>query len=126
MVYFGNKEFVVGDYVQCFQGGVGGGSGEGDVSDFGEGIDEFVFQISQDEFFDFLFEDLELFNLVKCQLQGVEIFKYVCVGIINDGNFVKINVVCFMCQVISRCIVLGVFSCRRLCEFEVEFVVFQE
>ena len=47
----------------------GGGAGQGKASNQGEGIDEFVFQISQDEFLDFMFEDLALPNLIRKQLK---------------------------------------------------------
>ncbi|KAB0701984.1 YeaH/YhbH family protein, partial [Pseudomonas aeruginosa] len=41
------------------------GRGGGKASNSGEGMDDFVFQITQEEFLDFMFEDLELPNLVK-------------------------------------------------------------
>ncbi len=41
-------------------GGGGSGSGQGQASRDGEGQDEFVFQISKDEYLDLLFEDLAL------------------------------------------------------------------
>ncbi|MFZ5603315.1 MAG: YeaH/YhbH family protein [Pseudomonadota bacterium] len=115
IIHPGNKEFVAGDRVPRPQGGGGGaGSGSGDPSNSGEGIDEFVFQISQDEFLDFLFEDLELPNLVKRQLQGIESFKYVRAGVINEGNPSKINIVRSMRQATSRRIALGASARRRL------------
>ena len=127
MVHPGNKEFVTGDHIQRPQGGGGGsGGGEGDASDSGEGIDDFVFQISQDEFLDFLFEDLELPNLVKRQLQGIESFKYVRAGVVNEGNPAKINVVRSMRQATSRRIALSASSRRRLRKFEEELQALQE
>ncbi len=127
MVHPGNKEFVTGDHFQRPQGGGGGsGGGEGDASDSGEGIDDFVFQISQDEFLDFLFEDLELPNLVKRQLQGIESFKYVRAGVVNEGNPAKINVVRSMRQATSRRIALSASSRRRLRKFEEELQALQE
>lgn len=63
-VYSGNDYFVQNDRIERFQGGGGGfGSGQGQVSQDGEGQDEFVFQISKDEYFDLFFEDLVLSNL---------------------------------------------------------------
>ena len=56
-------------------------------------MDEFVFQITQDEFLEFLFDDLELPNLIKRQLAGVDSFKYMRAGVVNDGNPSKINIV---------------------------------
>jgi len=126
MIHPGNKEFVSGDRVQRPQGGSGGGGGDGDASDSGEGVDEFVFQISQDEFLDFLFEDLELPNLVKRQLQGIESFKFVRAGVVNEGNPAKINVVRSMRQATSRRIALTSSSRRRLRIFEQQLQALQE
>ena len=56
----GNKEFVQGDRIPRPPGGAGAGGGGSGASDSGEGMDDFVFQITQEEFLDFMFEDLEL------------------------------------------------------------------
>ncbi|BFM05706.1 YeaH/YhbH family protein [Halioxenophilus aromaticivorans] len=90
----GNDQFVAGDRVPRPPGGGGGdGAGEGNASDQGEGIDDFVFQITQDEFLDFMFEDLELPNLVKRQLSGNEEFKTRRAGVSNQGSPGQINIV---------------------------------
>lgn len=62
MVLGGNREFVVGDRIPKDPSGAGGG-GEG--SPDGEGEDEFSWMLSQDEYLDLLFSDLELPNLLK-------------------------------------------------------------
>lgn len=93
IIHPGNEEFIAGDSFPRPQGGSGGGSGEGSASDSGEGMDEFVFQITQEEFLDFMFEDLALPNLVKRQLAGTETFKYVHGGISNVGSPKQINIV---------------------------------
>ena len=90
----GNREFTTGDRVAKPAKGQGGRSlGQGEASDSGEGVDEFVFQISQEEFLDCMFEDLELPNLVKKQLKDTTSFKYHRAGYSNQGNPAKINVV---------------------------------
>lgn len=89
----GNDQFVAGDRVPRPPGGGGEGSGEGNASDKGEGMDDFVFQITQEEFLDFMFEDLELPNLVKRQLSGNEEFKTRRAGVSNQGSPGQINVV---------------------------------
>lgn len=89
----GNKEFVQGDHIKRPPSGSGGGgAGEG-ASDSGEGMDEFVFQITQDEFLDFMFEDLELPNLVKRQLAGSDEFQLHRAGISNEGSPGQVNIV---------------------------------
>ena len=90
VVHPGNKEFVAGDRIKRPEGG--GGGGEGDASDSGEGIDDFVFQISQEEFLEFLFDDLALPNLTKRHLKGNHSFKYEHAGFATDGVPAKLSV----------------------------------
>ncbi len=91
-VHPGNKQFSSGEHIPRPSGG-GAGKGAGKASDSGEGMDEFVFQITQEEFLNFMFEGLELPNLVKRHLTGSETFKTVRAGISNDGNPSRINIV---------------------------------
>ena len=63
IVHPGNDQFSRGDKIRRPDGGQGQGAGEGEASDSGEGEDDFVFQISKDEYLDLLFEDLALPNL---------------------------------------------------------------
>lgn len=88
----GNKHFSEGDKIARPQGGEGQGGG-GKASDSGEGMDEFSFTLSQEEFLDFMFDGLELPNLVKRQLTGLEEFKSVRGGIANEGQPGRINIV---------------------------------
>lgn len=91
IVHPGNREFIAGDRVPRPSGG--GGGGGGDASDTGEGDDDFVFQLTQDEFLDVMFEDLELPNLIKRHLKGADSFKRVHAGFAHDGVPAKLNVV---------------------------------
>ena len=67
----GNKEFVPGDEIPKPQSGAGGTGGK-EASDSGEGLDEFEFVISRDEFLDLFFEDLELPDLIKRDLKEIQ------------------------------------------------------
>jgi uncharacterized sporulation protein YeaH/YhbH (DUF444 family) len=90
-VYAGNKEFLQGEKIERPESdGAGGGS---KASQSGEGIDDFIFQITQAEFLDFMFDDLALPNLVKRQLSGSDSFKMVRAGFSNEGNPGQINIV---------------------------------
>jgi uncharacterized sporulation protein YeaH/YhbH (DUF444 family) len=102
----GNKEFVTGDRISRPPGG-GGGGGGGKASDSGEGLDEFVFELTQQEFLDFMFEDLELPNLVKKQLKDAESFRPVRGGFTNDGVPARLNVVQSLRGAHARRIALG-------------------
>jgi len=86
----GNKEFIRGDRIDRPKGG--GGSG-GKASNQGEGMDEFVFELNQQEFLDFMFEDLELPNLVRKQLKDSDSYKLVKGGYTRDGIPARLNVV---------------------------------
>jgi uncharacterized sporulation protein YeaH/YhbH (DUF444 family) len=92
IVHPGNREFVSGDRIARPSGGGGGGGGEGDASDSGEGNDDFVFQLSQGEFLDFLFDDLALPNLTKRHLKGASSFKYEHAGFATDGVPAKLSI----------------------------------
>ena len=116
-VFSGNKEFVAGDRIKRPPGG-GGGAGGGQASDSGEGEDEFVFQISQEEFLHYMFEDLELPNLVKRQLAGSDSFKRVRAGYSTAGNPGQINIVRSMRSAYARRIAMGGGLRKRLCAAE--------
>ena len=108
----GNREFNAGDKLQRPQGG-GGGAGNGSASDSGEGMDDFVFQITQTEFLEFMFEDLELPNLVKRQLLANDAVKIVKAGISEEGTPNQLNVVRSMRSAYARRIALGAKKRRR-------------
>ncbi|WP_022961602.1 YeaH/YhbH family protein [Halopseudomonas pelagia] len=114
-VHPGNREFSTGDRIPRPDGG-GGGQGGSQAGDSGEGMDEFVFQITQDEFLDFMFEDLALPNLVKRHLTGTDTFKPVRAGISQQGNPSRINIVRSMRASHARRIALSGSSRRRLRE----------
>ena len=125
MVHPGNKEFSRGDRIKRPEGGEGG-SGDGKASDSGEGEDEFSFSLSQDEFLNFLFDGLELPNLVKRRLSGLETFHWQNAGIINDGNPARINIVRSLRAATARRIALGAGSRRRLKAAEAELAALLE
>ena len=108
----GNREFNAGDKLQRPQGG-GGGAGNGSASDSGEGMDDFVFQITQSEFLEFMFEDLELPNLVKRQPLANDAVKIVKAGISEEGTPNQLNVVRSMRSAYARRIALGAKKRRR-------------
>ena len=116
----GNKEFIRGDRIPRPEGGGGGGGAGPGASDKGEGMDDFVFQITQEEFLDFMFEDLALPNLVKRQLSGNEEFKMRRAGIANEGNPGRINIVRSLRSANARRIALTGGKKRQLSELEAE------
>jgi len=126
-VHPGNKEFHQGDLIQRPpSGGGGGGAGEGQASNTGEGMDDFVFQISQDEFLDYMFEDLELPNLVRKQLKDASQFEYRRAGFTSAGTPDKLNVVRSLKNAHARRIALGGKKRKRVKEILEELEALDE
>ena len=86
----GNKEHIVGDKQDKEKDGQGQGGTAG-----GRGLseDEFEFVLSQDEFLDFIFDDLELPDLVKKQMKDVTKVQLKRAGYTNNGNPSQLDVV---------------------------------
>ncbi len=95
----GNREFVSGDRVDRPEGGGGSGNrgGPGD-----ESLDDFVFELSREEFMDYFFQDLALPDLVKKQLAAVPEVKKARAGFVSQGNPSNLHVVRSMKQAIGR------------------------
>ncbi len=93
IVHPGNKEFTTGERIAAPAGWWRWPRLSGKASNSGEGMDDFVFQITQEEFLDFMFEDLALPNLIKRHLTGTDTFKTVRAGISSEGNPSRINIV---------------------------------
>lgn len=91
-IFPGNDQFVSGDEIPRPIGGEGS-SGRGSASDSGESEDDFVFQLSREEFLNFFFEDLELPNLVRTQLARLKEFKSMRAGHTPMGVPANINIV---------------------------------
>ncbi|MFV2058068.1 MAG: YeaH/YhbH family protein, partial [Thiohalomonadales bacterium] len=116
----GNKEFVSGDKVKRPPQSGGSGSGDGEASNSGEGEDDFVFQLSRDEFLEFFFEDLELPDLIKTQLTTVVEYKMVRAGYTTSGVPTNINIVRSMRGAMARRIALRGPHMTRLRELQEE------
>jgi len=122
MVHPGNRDFMTGDRVQRPVGGDAGGAG-GRAGNSGKGEDEFVFELSRDEFLDLMFDDLELPNLVRNQLIGTTEYHYVRAGFQTDGAPANIDVVRSLKGAIARRTALGGPYRTRIRELEEEIDV---
>lgn len=118
-VFPGNDQFIQGDHIPRPQGQSGQGPGEG-ASDSGEGNDEFIFQISQEEFLNYVFEDLELPNLVKRQLSGLDEFEFRRAGFSNEGTPGQINVIRSLRSANARRIALTAKKRKQLRQLELD------
>jgi uncharacterized protein len=102
----GNDRFSSGDQVDRPKGG-SGGSGKGEASQDGEGLDDFVFTLTRDEFLDIFFDELALPNLVKRQLARIEQYKSVRAGYTQSGVPTNINLPRTMRGAAGRRIAIG-------------------
>jgi hypothetical protein len=119
-IHPGNREFTPGDRIARPQGGAGGGAGGGQASNTGEGEDDFVFELSREEFLELFFEDLELPNLVRTQLAKATEFKSVRAGFTSAGNPANIDVVRSLRGALARRMAMAAPYSRRLHEAEEE------
>ncbi|EGQ8202537.1 YeaH/YhbH family protein [Vibrio cholerae] len=120
-VHPGNDQFIRGDKIDRPKGGQGsGGSGEGDASADGEGSDDFVFQISKDEYLDILFEDLALPNLKKNQVNKITEWKTHRAGFQTSGVPSNISVVRSLQQSLARRTAMTAGKRRLMSELEEE------
>ncbi|MGF1546639.1 MAG: YeaH/YhbH family protein [Thiotrichales bacterium] len=124
IVHPGNKEFATGDRVPRPEGGQG--RGKGGASDDGEGMDDFVFELSREEFMNFFFEDLALPDLVKKQLAAVPETKRVRAGYSSDGNPANLHVVRSLRSAIGRRLAMSAGPRERLAEAEAELTELEQ
>ena len=102
----GNDRFSSKDQVDRPQGG-GKGQGRGQASQDGEGLDEFIFTLTKDEFLDIFFDELALPHLVKQHLAHVEQYRRVRAGYTQSGVPTNINLARTMRGAAGRRIAVG-------------------
>lgn len=124
-VHPGNDQFSEGDRIKRPLGGQGGGSGQGDASADGEGEDEFVFSISKDEYLDLLFEDLELPNLRKNQLDKLVQYKNVRAGYRSEGVPSNIDIVRSLQGSLARRVAMSAGKKKQLQEVEAQITLLE-
>ncbi|ENO78863.1 YeaH/YhbH family protein [Thauera sp. 63] len=117
-VFAGNDQFSSGDLINRPLGGGAGGSGKGKASNEGEHEDDFVFQLSREEFLELFFEDLELPRLVRTQLAKVTDYKTQRAGFTSDGVPANINIIRSMRGALGRRLALGSPYAGRLRELQ--------
>ncbi len=101
----GNKEYVEGDLIPRPPSGGGSGSGSEGSPD-GEGVDDFQFLLSKDEFLDIFLDDLELPDLVKTKMRQSESHSLARAGFSVSGSPANLNLVRTMRNSLSRRIAL--------------------
>ncbi|MEZ5910053.1 MAG: YeaH/YhbH family protein [Hyphomicrobiaceae bacterium] len=115
----GNQDFAVGDVIRKPESGGGGRGSKG--SPDGSGEDDFVFELTREEFLDLFFEDLALPNLVKAKLKSMRTPLMARAGYTTDGPPAKLNRLRTMRNSLARRIALRRPSTAEIARLEAEF-----
>lgn len=124
-VHPGNTDFIAGDVLQRppKQDNQGIGKNASPSPNISE--DDFVFELSREEFFDLLFEDLVLPDLIKKQLQILPNYKTHRAGFTTTGTPTNINIGRSFKTAIGRRIALSAPYKIRLMELQQELLDMQ-
>lgn len=115
----GNTEYQKGD--QFSRPRSGGGSGRGRAGNSDQtSEDDFIFELSREEFMNYFFEDLELPNMVKTQLTQTIDFKTQRAGYNVSGTPSNIHVLRSLRGALGRRIAVGGPSRRAVNELQQE------
>ena len=117
VVHPGNKEFAQGDRIKKPPKGAGKGKGK-EASDSGDGEDSFQFTLTQEEFLDIFFEDLELPNLVKRSLKEIKSTAWKRAGVTVSGSPTNMNLIRTMRNAHGRRLALRRPSTREMNELK--------
>jgi uncharacterized sporulation protein YeaH/YhbH (DUF444 family) len=101
----GNRTYEEGDTIKRPPSGGGRGRGS-EGSEDGEGNDAFQFALTQDEFLDIFFDDLELPDLLRKQMKASDSFTPVRAGHAVTGTISNLNLKRTMRNSLSRRIAL--------------------
>jgi len=115
----GNQEYQKGDQIARPKGGGGAGKGKAGNSDQTT-EDDFIFELSREEFMNYFFEDLELPHMVKTQLTATVEFKNQRAGYTVSGTPSNIHVLRSLRGALGRRIAVGGKPRRQLAEAERE------
>ncbi|MBY0241942.1 MAG: YeaH/YhbH family protein [Burkholderiaceae bacterium] len=121
----GNQEYLKGDQINRPKSGGGSGRGKAGNSDQ-TSEDDFIFELSREEFMNYFFEDLELPHMVKTQLTATTEFKNQRAGYTVSGTPSNIHVLRSLRGALGRRIAVGGSSRKRLTEAEHELAALLE
>jgi uncharacterized sporulation protein YeaH/YhbH (DUF444 family) len=105
VVHPGNQDYLQGDRIARRNSGAGDGGSS--ASNNGESQDDFVFELSREEFMQYFFEDLELPRLIQTNLTTVPNWKNMRAGYSVDGSPNNIDIVRSLRSSLGRRIALG-------------------
>lgn len=102
----GNQDYLPGDQIKKPSQGASGGTGNKPSDSDQTSQDSFEFMLTREEFYDLLFEDLELPDLVRKQLKQEHVTRPHRSGIATSGNPANLHVLRTMKQSWARRLVL--------------------
>jgi len=115
----GNDRFYGGDRVpRPKKNGAGTGGKKG--SKDGEGEDEFIVEINRDEFLKYFFEDLELPDLIKQDLEDINTTKYQRAGFTKESTPNRLDVVRSVKNSLARKLSIGAVFEERIKKLKAE------
>lgn len=100
----GNDKFIVGDTQDKEDEAEGEGGSQGGT---GTSTDDFEFVLSAEEFMNFIFDDLELPDMVKKQMKDIQKVSMKRTGFKNEGNPAQLDIVRSLKNSLGRRIGLG-------------------
>lgn len=112
----GNDRFGRGDQIERPPDS-SGGQGRGGNPE-GEGMDDFAFTLSKDEFLEIFFDDLALPALVKTQLARIEEYRRVRAGYTQTGVPTNLSIIRSLRGAAGRRIAVGTPFAARLRDLE--------
>ena len=112
----GNDRFGRGDQLDRPPDSAAGQGSAG--SPDGEGVDDFAFTLTKEEFLDIFFDDLALPSLVKTQLARIEEYRRVRAGHTQTGVATSLSIVRSLRGAAGRRIAVGTPFAARLRELE--------
>lgn len=115
----GNQEYQKGDQINRPKGGGGSGRGKAGNSDQTT-EDDFIFELSREEFMNYFFEDLELPHMIKTQLTATTEFKQQRAGYTVSGTPSNIHVLRSLRGALGRRLAVGGPNRKRVIEAERE------
>jgi len=124
-VFPGNEDYITGDRIRRPKGGAGGAGGK-DASEDGEGEDSFSFHLTQEEFLDLFFDDLELPDMIKENIKVTDSYQYNRSGFVTEGTPARLNILRSMRQAKGRKRALMGPKKKKLKELEEELVGINE
>jgi uncharacterized sporulation protein YeaH/YhbH (DUF444 family) len=124
IVHPGNTDYVQGDKIPRSSGGSGKKGSKASAE--GDGTDDFIFQLSREEFMQYFFEDLELPRLIQTSLMSMATWKNVRAGHSIDGAPTNIDIVRSLRSSLGRRIALGTPLTSQLKELEQRLAQYQE